>query len=172
MEDEGKECIQDIVLRPHGKDIHLIIDECTDVLGRYVLAVLVGVLDMHNESKPVLFEVVEIERTTSVAIRVVKLGNISVTVLFITLPKSNPPIVTRWNLWLECVFYCCQHFEMLSNSFGNNLDKTEARAFKILQDLVYNPLLQSELAYLSSQFSKKSRAYLTNFKVVCFYLKR
>ena len=55
LEDEGKECIQDIFLQIHGKDIYLIIDECTDVLGRYVLAVLVGVLDMHNESKPVLF---------------------------------------------------------------------------------------------------------------------
>ena len=135
LEDEGKKCIQDIILRPHGEDIHLIIDECTDVLGRYVLAVLVGVLDMHNESKPVLFEVVEIERTTSVAIRVVKLSNISVTVLFITLPKSNPPIVTRWNLWLECVFYCCQHFEMLSNFICNNLDKTEARAI-IIRDRI------------------------------------
>ena len=91
LEDEGKECIQDIILRAHGKDIYLIIDECTDVLGRYVLAVLVGVLDMHNQSKPVLFEVVEIETTTSVAIRVVKLSNIFVIVLFITLPKSNPP---------------------------------------------------------------------------------
>ena len=74
LEDEGKKCIQDIILRVHGKDIKLIIHECTDALGRYVLAVLVGVLDMHNESKPVLFEVVEIERTTSVAIRVVKLS--------------------------------------------------------------------------------------------------
>ena len=90
MKDEGKDCIQDIILRAHGKDIHLINDECTDVLGRYVFAVLVGVLDMHNESKPVLFEVVEIERTTSVAIRVLKLNNIFVTVLFITLLKSNP----------------------------------------------------------------------------------
>ena len=71
--------------------VKIFIDECTDVLGRYVLAVLVGVLDMHNKSKPVLFEEVEIERTTSVAIRVVKLSNIFVTVLFITLPKSNPP---------------------------------------------------------------------------------
>ena len=91
LEDEGKECIQDIILRAHGKDIYINIDECTDVLGRYVLAVLVGVLDMHNESKPVLFEVVEIEKTTSVAIRVVKLSKIFVTVLFITLPKSIPP---------------------------------------------------------------------------------
>ena len=34
------------------------------------------------------------------------------------------------------------------------MDKTESRAIEILQDLVNNPLLQSELAYLSSQFSK------------------
>ena len=70
------------------------------------------------------------------------------------LPLPPEPNVTRWNTWLECVFYCCQHFEMLSNFICNNLDKTESRAIEILQDLVNNPLLQSELAYLSSQFSK------------------
>ena len=43
---------------------------------------------------------------------------------------------------------------MLSNFICNNLDKTESRAIEILQDLVNNTLLQSELAYLSSQFSK------------------
>ena len=72
---EGREYNQGFILRAHGKDSYLIFDECTEVLVGYVVALLVVILDTHNQSKPILFEVVEIERTTSVAIRVEKTIN-------------------------------------------------------------------------------------------------
>ena len=86
-------------------------------------------------------------------------------------PLPPEPIVTRWNTWLECVFLCCQHSEMFSNFICNNLDKTESRAIEILQDLVNNPFYKVNWHIYRVNF-QKSRAYLTNFKVVCFYPKR
>ena len=50
------------------KDIYLIADECTVVLGRSVAAALVGILDGDASEKPQLFEVMELESTNNVTI--------------------------------------------------------------------------------------------------------
>ena len=48
-----------------GKDIYIIVDECTDVTDRAVAALLVGVLDGFTDEKPQFFEVVELEQTNN-----------------------------------------------------------------------------------------------------------
>ena len=68
LEGEYLDQMKKIKNAAENKDIYIIVDETTDVRGKAVAAVLIGILGDDELSKPQLFNVVELERTNATTI--------------------------------------------------------------------------------------------------------
>ena len=55
--------IEEIKQMVVGKDIYLVIDETSDIQGRFIVAVLVGILGGEEPQKPKLFDLVKVQAT-------------------------------------------------------------------------------------------------------------
>jgi len=62
------------------------------------------------------------------------------------------PIITRWGNWLEAVFYYSDNFQDFSR-IVNTFDKNEAVSIEITQNLIKDPNLITNLAYIKSHFN-------------------
>lgn len=72
------------------------------------------------------------------------------------IPLPPAPVVTRWGTWLDAVEYYAQNFEQFV-SVVNDLDKDEASSIEILQELLKDPSVKLELAFISTNLSFLSR---------------
>lgn len=70
------------------------------------------------------------------------------------------PIITRWGTWLDAAIYYCEHYETIVRIL-NLLDENDAVSIKKAKLCISQPNLQSNLAYIKS-----------NFEVLTVYIKQ
>lgn len=68
------------------------------------------------------------------------------------IPLPPQPVITRWGTWLEAAIYYSDHFQDFSRVV-NMFDKNEAVSIEITQNLIQDPNLTSDLAYIKSNFN-------------------
>jgi len=73
------------------------------------------------------------------------------------IPLPPQPIITLWNSWFEATIYYFDHFQDFSRVV-NMFDKNEAVSIQITQNLIQDPNLASNLAYIKSHFNFLSRS--------------
>lgn len=82
------------------------------------------------------------------------------------LEKSNgvllppKPIITRWCTWLKAAFYCCEHFDMISNIL-NILNENDAECIVRAKQAISSPNIRENLIYLKSNFEHLTAATIS-----------
>ncbi|KAL4097517.1 hypothetical protein QTP88_022289 [Uroleucon formosanum] len=148
------------------------IDETTDVEGRFVANVIIGVLrtdgpvhGFHRVAEEVrsYFNIID-QLISSVKKAFLKAPTRSR--IFKNeapdIPMPPQPILTRWGTWLDAANYYCENYEVIKNII-NKLDENDASSIKKAKDIFNNPNLKATLAFISSNYSFLS-TYITRLE--------